>query len=92
MNEARLRRRRVRRRAAAVLAAAGLINLVSAVTPPVRNRLGELLGYVPLTIPQAATAGVALAGLALLMLSLGVRRGQRPAWVLALTLVSLSRN
>jgi lysyl-tRNA synthetase class 2 len=90
MNEARLKRRRVRRRAAAVLAAAGLINLVSAVTPPVRNRLGELLGFVPLTIPQAATAGVALAGLALLMLSLGVRRGQRPAWVLALSLVSLS--
>ena len=90
MNEERLRRRRIRRRAAAVLAVAGLINLVSAVTPPIRNRLGELLGYVPLTIPQAATAGVALAGLALLMLSLGVRRGQRPAWALALALVSLS--
>ena len=90
MNQERLRRRRIRRRAAAVLAAAGLINIVSAVTPPIRNRLGELLGYVPLTIPQAATAGVALAGLALLLLSLGVRRGQRPAWALALALVSLS--
>ena len=81
MNEERLRRRRIRRRAAAVLAVAGLINLVSAVTPPIRNRLGELLGYVPLTIPQAATAGVALAGLALLMLSLALWKSMK--WIAA---------
>jgi len=90
MNQEHLQRRRIRRRSAAVLAAAGLIDLASAVTPPMRDRLGELLGWVPLVIPQTATAGVALAGLALIMLSRGVRRGQRPAWALALALVFLS--
>ena len=90
MNQEHLLRRRIRRRAAAVLAAAGLVNLASALTPPMRDRLGDLLGWVPLVIPQTATAGVALAGLALLMLSRGVRHGQRPAWGLALALVFLS--
>ena len=90
MNHDHLQRRGIRRRAAAVLAAAGLVNLASALTPPMRDRLGDLLGWVPLVIPQTATAGVALAGLALLMLSRGVRRGQRPAWALALMLVFLS--
>src|SRR4029079_17846986 len=85
-----LERRRIRRRSAAVLAAAGFVNFASAVTPPMRERLTELLGWVPLVIPETATAGVGLAGLALLMLSRGVRRGQRPAWALALMLVFLS--
>jgi lysylphosphatidylglycerol synthetase-like protein (DUF2156 family) len=90
MNQAHLERRRIRRRSAAVLAGAGFVNFASAVTPPMRDRLTELLGWVPLVIPETATAGVGLAGLALLMLSRGVRRGQRPAWALALMLVFLS--
>ena len=61
MNHEHVQRRRIRRRAAAVLAAAGLIDLASALTPPMRDRLGELLGWVPLVIPETATAGVALA-------------------------------
>jgi lysylphosphatidylglycerol synthetase-like protein (DUF2156 family)/UDP-2,3-diacylglucosamine pyrophosphatase LpxH len=79
--------RRVRRRASAALAAAGVLNLVSAVTPPLRVRLSWLLAAVPLAVPQVAAVAVALSGLGLLLLSRGVLRGQRRAWLVALALL-----
>jgi lysylphosphatidylglycerol synthetase-like protein (DUF2156 family)/UDP-2,3-diacylglucosamine pyrophosphatase LpxH len=82
-----LRLRSIRRRAAAALAAAGVLNLVSAVTPPLRSRLSWLLAAVPLAVPQVAAVAVALAGLGLLLLGRGVRRGQRRAWLVSLALV-----
>ena len=75
-----LRQRRVRRWAAIGIALGGLIDLLSAVTPPLRGRLEFLQDWVPLSVSQAADAVVALAGLALLFLARGVRRGQRRAW------------
>src|SRR5213078_3943181 len=51
-------------------------------------RLQFLLRTVPLAVPQAATALVTLAGLGLLALSWGVRRGQRDAWRVALALLT----
>jgi lysylphosphatidylglycerol synthetase-like protein (DUF2156 family)/UDP-2,3-diacylglucosamine pyrophosphatase LpxH len=82
-----LRQRSIRRRAAAALAVAGALNLVSAVTPPLRSRLAWLLAAVPLAVPQVAAVAVALAGLGLLLLGRGVRRGQRRAWLVSLALV-----
>src|SRR5581483_5868257 len=82
-----LRLRGIRRRAAAVVAVAGVLNLVSAATPPLRSRLAWLLAAVPLAVPQVAAVAVALAGLGLLLLGRGVRRGQRRAWLVALALV-----
>src|SRR5204862_92803 len=82
-----VRLRSLRRRAAAALAVAGVLNLVSAVTPPLRYRLSWLLAAVPLAVPQVAAVAVALAGLGLLLHSRGVRRGQRRAWLVALALV-----
>jgi lysylphosphatidylglycerol synthetase-like protein (DUF2156 family)/predicted phosphodiesterase len=79
--------RLVRRTAATVIALAGLLDLASAVTPPLRDRLHFLLGWVPLAVPQAADALVALAGLALVALARGIRRGQRHAWIAAVTLL-----
>jgi lysylphosphatidylglycerol synthetase-like protein (DUF2156 family)/UDP-2,3-diacylglucosamine pyrophosphatase LpxH len=81
------RLRSVRRRASAVVAAAGVLNLVSAVTPPLRYRLKWLLDAVPLAVPQVAAVAVALAGLGLLLLSMGVRRGQRRAWLVSFLLL-----
>jgi len=81
------RLRSIRRRAAGALAAAGVLNLVSAVTPPLRYRLSWLLAAVPLAVPQVAAVAVALAGLGLLLLGRGVRRGQRRAWLVSLTLL-----
>ena len=80
--------RRVRRVAAAACAATGIVDLLSAVTPPLRQRLDALRAVVPLVVPQAAAVLVALAGLALLLLARGIRRGQRHAFELALALLT----
>ncbi|HEV7886369.1 MAG TPA: phosphatidylglycerol lysyltransferase domain-containing protein [Acidimicrobiales bacterium] len=80
--------RTTRRVGAAAIALAGVLDLVSAVTPPVGARLGEVTSLVPLAVPQAATALVALAGIALLLLSRGVRKGQRNAWRISVALVA----
>src|SRR5579884_863788 len=82
------RLKRVRRLASAGIAAGALTDLVSAVTPPLRGRLHELRSVVPLSVSQAADAVVALAGVALVFLARGVRRGQRQAWAVAVALLS----
>jgi lysylphosphatidylglycerol synthetase-like protein (DUF2156 family) len=76
--------------AGGVLALAGLMNLLSAITPPVRGRLELLRGLMPMGVEQAASALVAVSGVALLLLSRGVRRGQRHAWALALVVTAMS--
>jgi len=87
--EAPLRRlNRVRRRGSIAIAVAGILDLGSAVTPPLQDRLKVVLRLVPLAVPQTATALVAAAGLALLALARGVRRGQRDAWRVALALLA----
>jgi lysylphosphatidylglycerol synthetase-like protein (DUF2156 family) len=88
----RRRSRRVRRSASGAIAVTGIVDLLSAVTPPLRNRLHLVLEVLPLGATQAASALVALSGIGLLALARGVRRGQHRAWaissvVLALTLV-----
>ena len=90
MNNDDRRERRTRRIAGGVLALAGLMNLMSAITPPLAGRFDVLRDVVPSTVEQAASALVAVFGIALLLLSRGVRRGQRHAWVLAVAVSSLS--
>ncbi|HWD08743.1 MAG TPA: phosphatidylglycerol lysyltransferase domain-containing protein [Actinomycetota bacterium] len=79
--------RSVRARAATAIALVGMLNLISAVVPPVYTRLRWLRTLVPLAVPEAAAALVALAGLGLLFVSVGVRRGGRRAWATALILL-----
>jgi lysylphosphatidylglycerol synthetase-like protein (DUF2156 family) len=80
--------RRVRRLAAVGIAVLGLADLVSAVVPPqVRGRLHPLFGYIPLGVSEAAGALVAFAGVTLLALARGVRRGQRSAWLVSVLLL-----
>jgi lysylphosphatidylglycerol synthetase-like protein (DUF2156 family) len=83
-----VRRTRIRRRAATAIALAGALDLASALTPPLEVRLRVLLRWVPLAVPQTATALVVLAGLGLVALARGVRRGQRDAWRIALALLA----
>ena len=83
-------RRRTRRIAATAIASAGVINLASAVTLPLASRLGALRRFAPIAVPEAAAVLVALAGVGLLFLARGVRRGQRHAWSLALALLLVS--
>jgi lysylphosphatidylglycerol synthetase-like protein (DUF2156 family) len=78
-------RRRVRRIAAAVVMLSGVLNLVTALVPvQTRGHLHPYLGYVPLGASEAAGALDALAGVVLLILALGLRRGQRLAWFVSI--------
>ncbi len=83
-------RRRTRRIAATAIAATGVLNLASAVTLPIASRFEGLERFAPIGVPEAAAALVALAGVGLLFLARGVRRGQRHAWQLALALLLVS--
>jgi len=76
--------------AAAAIALAGMANLLSALTPPMHGRLGALRQLVPLLVPQAAAALVALLALALLFVTRGILRGQRRAWAVALGVLVVS--
>jgi lysylphosphatidylglycerol synthetase-like protein (DUF2156 family) len=82
--------RRARRLAAGLLAAAGLLDVLSALTPPLRAHLRVVLEVVPLGVTQAAGALVALGGIGLLLLARGVRRGQRRAWATAVGLLAFT--
>jgi len=82
--------RRHRRIAAVALGAGGLVDFLSAVTPPLRARLDDVHAFVPLSVSRAADAVVSLGGLALLFLARGVRGGQRRAWAVACAVLAAS--
>jgi lysylphosphatidylglycerol synthetase-like protein (DUF2156 family) len=65
------------------LVVVGVVDLVTAVLPPSRHQLSIVLQFAPLVVAQISAALLALAGLILLALSRGIRRGQRNAWAMA---------
>ncbi|MEZ5410436.1 MAG: phosphatidylglycerol lysyltransferase domain-containing protein [Acidimicrobiales bacterium] len=81
---------RHRRLAAGAVAVVGLLDLASALTPPLRPRAGQLLRILPPLVPSTASLATAAAGAGLLTLAAGLRRGQRRAWVAALALLAVS--
>lgn len=83
----RRRSRRVRRWAATALALAGAVDIVSATIPPLRDRLRLVLHVLPVGVPQAAGPLVVLAGIGLVALARGVRRGQHRAWLVSVGLL-----
>ncbi len=82
------RTRRVRRWGALFILLAGLINLVDAITPPLRNRLHLVSQFLPLQASIAANAVLAIIGLVLIGLGRGVLRGQRRAWLVSIALLA----
>ena len=88
LHQAHRRTRRVRRWASAAILLAGIIDLLDAVTPPLRGRLHLVLEFLPLRASVAAGALIAMAGLALVALGRGILRGQRRAWRVAAILLS----
>jgi lysylphosphatidylglycerol synthetase-like protein (DUF2156 family) len=84
----RIRVRRIRRLAAVSLFVAGAIDLLSAVTAPLRTHLHLIAQYLPVALVQAAGALVAIAGIGMIMLSRGILRGQRRSWVVAVLLLT----
>jgi len=88
LRQAHRRTRRVRRWASAAILFAGIVDLLDAITPPLRGRLHVVLEFLPLRASEAAGALIAMAGLALVALGRGILRGQRRAWRVAVALLS----
>jgi lysylphosphatidylglycerol synthetase-like protein (DUF2156 family) len=72
------------------MAVAGVVDVLTAVTPPLRGRLHLVLQLLPFVASQTAGALVALVGIGLLALARGVRRGQRRAFVIAVWALAIS--
>jgi phosphatidylglycerol lysyltransferase len=68
----------------------GLMNIISAVTPPLHHRLRLLHEYIPFAAIHASHLLVLLTGLLLLVISAFLFRGLRNAWIIALMLSILS--
>jgi lysylphosphatidylglycerol synthetase-like protein (DUF2156 family) len=90
LSAVRSRSRRVRRWGAAAIAVTGVLDLLTAVTPPLRGHLHLVRELLPFGATQAAGALVALVGIGLLALARGVRRGQRRAFVIAVWTLAIS--
>ena len=85
-----IRVRRIRRMAAVALFVAGAIDLLSAVTAPLRQHLHLIASYLPIAVVQAAGALTAIAGIGMIMLSRGILKGQRRSWLVAVALLTAS--
>lgn len=68
----------------------GFVNIISVVTPPIRQRLHIVSEYIPLTAIHASNLLVLFIGLSLLVTAAFLFRGLRNAWLIALTLSAFS--
>ncbi len=82
--------RRTRRFAASLVALIGMVTLASALSPPLGARVRTLEEILPVVVPETAAALSAVAGLGLLVVARGVRRGQRRAWATCMVLLTSS--
>ena len=84
------RQRSIRRWASGLIFLDGLINVVVTSSPPLRSRLHTVLSVLPLSVAQSAAALTAVAGIAMIMMARGVRRGQRRAWFIAAGILAVT--
>ncbi len=75
---------------AALTAMMGMVNVLSAVTPSLHDRLQLLERYLPLQVIRGGHLASALAGFALLLLSASLWRRKQLAWWLTLTVLGVS--
>ncbi len=75
---------------ASLVAAGGLVDLLSALAPHSRATLGLLAGFGPYAVFPATHVLLVPVGVLLLITSRGLRRRNRPAWRLAAGLLGLS--
>ena len=71
-------------------ALAGIVSIVSALTPEMTNRLDLVQAILPPGVPGAARTLVLALGLGTIWLSRGLARSKRRAWWLAVAVVSAS--
>ena len=72
------------------MCAVAILNVSSAVTPPLATRLRWLLDLAPVEVPQAAGSALVFASIALLVIARGLRRGMRHTWIAAMALLAVS--
>jgi lysyl-tRNA synthetase, class II len=70
--------------------AAGLVSIVSALTPEMADRVDLIRGVLPPGVPDAARTVALALGLGLVWLSRGLARRKRRAWWLAVAVVFVS--
>ena len=75
---------------ARVVAAVGLMTIVSALLPALRARVNMVTDVLPGYAPAAATTGALAAGTILILLSRALRRGKFRAWLLATVLSAVT--
>ncbi len=80
---AQRRQRTIRRLASGLILLDGLVDVAVTTLPPLRGRLHAVESFLPLGVARSAAALTALAGVAMIMLARGLRRGQRRAWIVA---------
>lgn len=73
---------------ARIVGLVGLMTVVSALLPALRQRLDLVLDVLPAVFPAAATTGSLALGIMLILLSGGLRRGKRRAWLLAVVMTA----
>lgn len=76
--------------AALLTAAMGVVNLVSAVTPALHNRMLLIRDVLPLEVRHGSRLTSALAGFAMLMLASSLWRRKRTGWLLTVALLVVS--
>lgn len=76
--------------AAVLVALMGLINVLSAVTPSLADRLKLLEQYSPLEVQHGGRLTATLAGFALLVLARGLWRRKHVAWLLSMATLGFS--
>jgi lysylphosphatidylglycerol synthetase-like protein (DUF2156 family) len=84
------RQRRVRRWASGLVFLDGLLNVAVTTVRPLRSHLHLVLSVLPLAVVTSAAAVTAVAGIAMIMLARGIRRGQRRSWFLAVVLLAVT--
>ncbi|HEX2996384.1 MAG TPA: hypothetical protein VHP14_16280, partial [Anaerolineales bacterium] len=75
---------------ALLTAVMGAVNVLSAVTPAVMDRLHLLEEYSPFQVIRGGHLASALAGFALLLLSVGLWRRKQTTWLLTLSILIIS--
>jgi phosphatidylglycerol lysyltransferase len=76
--------------AAILVALMGVINVLSAVTPSLADRIAVLEKYSPLEVRHGGHLTAALAGFALLLLARSLGRRKQVAWLLTLGVLGIS--
>ena len=89
LNEQR-RQRAVRRLASGLIFIDGLINIIVTASPPLRSRLHAVLSILPVGVAQSAAVLTSVAGITMIMMARGVRRGQRRAWFIVCALLAVT--